>query len=108
MKVYFLGLLMSTLMVGCLLLSPVNVAAENVKKIELYTTSWCPYCRKAEAFLKANNIEYVNYDIEKDKVAAARKRGIDPRKGVPLAMINGQVIYGFSEKLYRTALELDE
>lgn len=76
--------------------------------VELYTTSWCPYCKKAEAFLKANDIAYVNFDIEKDKAAARRKMQLDSRKGVPLAVIGGKAIYGFSERLYRTALDLDE
>ncbi len=80
----------------------------KASKVELFTTSWCPYCRKAEAFLQANGIPFVSYDIEKDSQAAARKRQLDRRKGVPLALINGQVLYGFSERLYRTALELDE
>ena len=75
--------------------------------VEIYTTSWCPYCKKAEAFLKANGINYVNFDIDKDKAAAKRKAQLDSRKGVPLAVIDGQTIYGFSERLYRTALDLD-
>lgn len=76
--------------------------------VELYTTQWCPYCRKAEAFLEANGIAYLSYDIERDEAAAKRKQQLDQRKGVPLAVIGNQTIYGFSERLYRTALELDE
>jgi len=87
---------------------PETLHAESANKVDLYTTNWCLYCKKAEAFLKSNNIAYTQYDIEHDKVAAERKRQIDRRKGVPLAVINEQVIYGFSEKLYRTALGLDE
>ncbi len=83
----------------------VNVSRHDI--VEIYTTSWCPYCKKAEAFLKANGINYVNFDIEKDKAAARRKKQLDSRGGVPLAVIDGQTIYGFSERTYRTALNLD-
>lgn len=76
--------------------------------VELFITSWCPYCRKAEAFLTANGIPFVAYDIEKDAEAARRKKRLDSRKGVPLVVINGQVLYGFSERIYRTALDLDD
>jgi len=97
------------LILVCILnVSGAEAITENSRSVELYTTSWCPYCRKAEAFLTANGIPFVSYDIEKDKAAALRKKQLDKRKGVPLAVINGQTIYGFSERLYRTALDLEE
>jgi len=99
--------LLILILVAALTGTSVLANARAVERVEIYTTSWCPYCRKAEAFFKANAVAYVNYDIEKDKQAARRKRQLDRRKGVPLTVINGQVIYGFSEKLYRTALGLD-
>lgn len=77
-------------------------------KVEIYTTAWCPYCRKTEAFFRANGIDFINYDIEKDKAAARRMAQLDSRKGVPLVVINGQVIHGYSEHLFRTALGLDD
>jgi glutaredoxin len=90
-----------------LLLPGVSRKSWSVQQVELYATNWCPHCRKAEDFLRANGIEYIKFDIEQDKAAAARKSQLDQRKGVPVALINGQVLYGFSEKLYRTALDLD-
>ena len=74
--------------------------------VEIYITDWCPYCAKAIKFLQANHIQYVAYDIEKDREAAERKKGLSGRKGVPFAIINGKKIYGFSEKTYSKALGL--
>jgi glutaredoxin len=54
--------------------------------------------------LKANNIPYVAYDVEKDKEAAARKKELSGRSGVPFAVINGKKIYGYSEDAYARAL----
>lgn len=76
-------------------------------KVELYVTSWCKYCKKAQAFLRKNNIPFAVYDVEKDAEAAKRRRAIDPRTGVPLAVIDGKVLLGFSEAAYRYALDLD-
>lgn len=74
-------------------------------KVDLYMTKWCPYCKKAMAFLRKNNIAFNAYDIEHDLDAAARKKTLDPRySGVPLAVINGTTIRGFSEDLYQEAL----
>jgi glutaredoxin len=77
----------------------------STPKVELYVTSWCKYCKLAKAFLKRNRITYTAYDIEKDPQAAARRRSIDQRSGVPLAVINGYVILGFSEAAYKRALD---
>lgn len=73
-------------------------------KVELYVTSWCPYCKKAEAFFRSQGIPFTVYDVEKDSRAARRKNELDSRNGVPFAVINGQKIHGYSEAAYRQAL----
>ena len=73
--------------------------------VELYTTSWCPWCKKAKDFFRSRGIAFVAYDIEKDKAAARRKAQIDPRQGVPFAVINGKGIHGYLEKAYLNALK---
>jgi len=74
-------------------------------RVELYVTSWCPYCLKAINFFRARGIEPAIYNIERDPEAAQRKQRLDPRRGVPLAVIDGQVIYGFAPRSYETALD---
>lgn len=76
-----------------------------VPQVELYVTSWCPYCKKAEDFFRAQGIPFTAYDVEKDSAAARRKDELDSRRGVPLAIINGQKIHGYSEDAYREALK---
>ena len=82
----------------------VIMAAQPITTVEIYVTSWCPYCTKAIKFLKDHRIPYVVYDIEKDGDAAKRKERLSPGKGVPFAVINGKKIYGFSEEIYSQAL----
>ena len=74
-------------------------------KVELYTTSWFPYCTKARDFFRSRGIPFTEYDIEKDKSAAARKNRLDKKKGVPFVMINGQGIHGWSAAAYEQALK---
>ncbi len=74
-------------------------------QVDLYVTSWCPYCKKAIAFLHKNNIAFNAHDIEQDINAATRKKELDPGySGIPLAVINGATIRGFSEGTYQQAL----
>ena len=74
-------------------------------EVELYVTSWCPYCEKAKSFFDQRGIEYQLYDIERDAAAAKRKQQLATGKGVPFAIINGTKISGWSQQLYQTALE---
>jgi glutaredoxin len=74
-------------------------------KVELYTTSWCYYCKEARNFLRSRGIPFKEYDIERDKKAAARKARLDKQKGVPFAVINGRGIHGFSAEAYERLLQ---
>ena len=73
-------------------------------KVELYVTSWCPYCKKARNFFISRGIPFSEYDIEKDREAARRKKSLDSRKGVPFAVVNGHKIHGFIAAAYERAL----
>ena len=44
------------------------------------------------------------YDVERDLAADRRRKTLDPSNGVPLAVINGQKILGFSPDAYQQAL----
>ena len=80
-------------------------SAPIVPQVELYVTSWCPYCKQAKEFFRAQGISFTAYDIEEDSAAARHMEELDSRGGVPLAIINGQKIHGFSEIAYREALK---
>jgi len=82
---------------------PVPMANQPVAA-EMYSTSWCGYCRKAREYFRARGIPLVEYDIEADLDAAERKRQIDTRPGVPLVVINGQMIHGYAPAMYEQAL----
>ena len=74
--------------------------------VDIYVTSWCPYCRKAISYLNANGIKFNKYDIEDDLSAAARKKQLAPNyNGIPLAVINGKIVKGFNKDTYKAALQ---
>jgi glutaredoxin len=81
------------------------VALQGTPKVELYITSWCPYCKKAVNFFQSRKIPFTAYDIEKDEKSARLKDQLDSKKGVPFAIINSQKIHGFSEEAYLKALQ---
>ena len=73
--------------------------------VELYVTSWCPWCKKAKSFFSSGGIAFTEYNIEKDQEAARRMRSLTKSRGVPFAVINGRHIQGYSEADYSQALQ---
>lgn len=73
--------------------------------VEIYTTSWCRYCRDAKNYFRARGIVFTEYDIEKDRAAARRLRRYNPRGGVPVTVINGRPIVGYAPDAFARALK---
>lgn len=88
-------------LVLCLGQAPAQAAGQP--KVELYITSWCPYCKKAEAFFTAKGIPFTAYDIGKDAQALARFQQYHVQ-GVPLVIIGETTIAGYSIEEYERAL----
>ncbi len=77
---------------------------DHGKKVVMYATDWCGYCKKARKYFKKNNIQYTEYDIEKD-VSAKRRYDKMGATGVPVIIVGKQRMNGFSvggfERIYR-------
>ncbi|MGM0509080.1 MAG: glutaredoxin 3 [Fusobacteriota bacterium] len=66
-------------------------------KIEIYSLNWCPYCRKAKAFFRSKNIEYIEYKIDKDKTKKEMIERSNGSKTVPQIFIDGIHIGGYDD-----------
>lgn len=84
--------------------SPEVRRALSAVEVELYETAWCQYCRKTRAYLDRSRIRYRAYDIEVDKAAKLRRDQM-PGRGVPLVVVDGQTINGFSEEALNAAFQ---
>jgi glutaredoxin-like YruB-family protein len=85
-----------------LLLTAAPLAAAG-PVVELYVTNWCPYCTKTKAYFDGKGIAYTLFDIDKDPAANMRFKRYGGR-GVPLVMINGKAIAGYSVAEFEKAL----
>ena len=79
-------------------------AAKSSLKVEIFVTSWCPYCRKLESFLKQNQIDYARYDVEKDAKGAEEFERLGG-EGVPLVRVGKNVIHGYDPEGIIAALK---
>jgi glutaredoxin len=73
--------------------------------VVLYTTSWCPWCKKAKAFFSSRGIPFTERDIEAEPGAMERKLGLDGDRRVPTAVIGETVVRGYAPSEYQAALE---
>ncbi|HEV2301578.1 MAG TPA: glutaredoxin 3 [Stellaceae bacterium] len=66
--------------------------------VEMYTTSWCPYCMRARALLRNKGVDFSDIDVEEEP---GRRREMVARAGgrtsVPQIFINGEHIGGSDE-----------
>ena len=63
--------------------------------ITMYTTSWCPSCRAAKAWLANHHQPYFERDIELDPEAKTRMHKLNPSGGVPTINIEDEIIVGY-------------
>ena len=76
-------------------------------EVVVYTTSWCGWCKKTRSWLDGKGVEYVNKDIESDDGAAAEMRDlVGGDSGVPVVVIDGEVIQGFNQQRMAELLEI--
>lgn len=71
-----------------------------MKKVEIYTKGYCPYCTRAKSLLDSKDIEYTEYKI--DLQPELRDTMIDRAKGgytVPQIFVNNQHIGGCDDMM---------
>lgn len=70
-------------------------STESSELVLLYATRSYGYCAKTRQLLSNNNIDYIEYDIERSTEAARRFKSLGD-SGVPLLVINGTVVKGYN------------
>jgi len=63
-------------------------------RIEMYTTSWCPYCERARALLQARHAAFEEISIEAEPAQREEMIRRSGRRTVPQIFIDGQHIGG--------------
>jgi len=67
------------------------------KRILVYSTPSCSWCNTLKAYLKQNNIAFIEIDVSRDQKAADELVKRSGQMGVPQTDINGEIIVGFDK-----------
>jgi glutaredoxin len=66
------------------------------RRVIIYTTNWCGYCKKAKQYFKEKGIRYTEMNIEKSTQAKMQYDKLGG-KGVPIILVGDKRMSGFSE-----------
>lgn len=78
-------------------------------KVEIYTTSYCPFCDRAKRLLERKGVAYEELDVTDDpQQRATMVERADGRRTVPEIFINGRIVGGADDlEALEDAGELD-
>lgn len=69
--------------------------------VEIYTLDYCPFCKRALAFLNDRNVKFTQYKIDGNENEMRRKLGkefnIEGEVTVPQIIIDGKRIGGYTD-----------
>ena len=69
------------------------------KKVVIYSTPTCPYCKRAKDYLSQERISYVEHNVSEDKDAVKELIQKSGQMGVPVILIDDEVVVGFNQTL---------
>jgi glutaredoxin 3 len=65
--------------------------------VAVYTTPTCGYCHQLKAYLNQRGVPFTEYDVSRDQNAAMDMVRLSGQQGVPVTVIDGQVVVGFNQ-----------
>jgi len=67
--------------------------------VVVYTTPTCGFCQQVKAYLHQRGVPFTEYDVSRDPQAAAEMVRLSGQQGVPVVLIDDQVVVGFNRPL---------
>ena len=76
----------------------------HMKKVTIYTTPTCIYCKMVKDFLQKNNVAWEEHNVAEDMKARQEMVDKSHQLGVPVVDIEGEVFVGFEKEGIAKAL----
>lgn len=68
-----------------------------MKKVEIYTTQWCPYCHAAKSLLDEKGVSYEEVDADDPDVRMAMVQRANGRRTVPQIFVGETHVGGYDD-----------
>jgi glutaredoxin-like YruB-family protein len=76
------------------------------KKVVIYSTPTCVYCKMAKEFFNKNDVAYEEHNVAADLVARKEMFDKSHQMGVPVIDVDGEIMVGFDKETLAKALEI--
>ena len=67
------------------------------RKIVIYSTPTCPFCKRAKEYLSQKGIPYQDIDVAENRDAAREMIEKSKQMVVPVIIIDDEVVVGFNQ-----------
>lgn len=84
--------------------TPAPALATGQPAVTMYSAEWCGYCTAAREMFIANDIPYVELDVEKTTAGYEGHKKLGGN-GVPLIVVGDDVMHGYNEQDLRRLLK---
>lgn len=68
-----------------------------MSQVNIYTTPTCGWCKLAKAYFQEKKVKYQEYDVTQNNEAAHEMIHKSGQRGVPVIIIDDEVIVGFDK-----------
>ncbi len=77
-----------------------------MKKVTIYSTATCMYCKMAKDFFNERNIKYEEFDVGNDLEKRREMMEKSDQMGVPVIQVGKEIIVGFNKALLSELLKI--
>ncbi|MBN1170234.1 hypothetical protein JXA56_04365 [Candidatus Micrarchaeota archaeon] len=74
-------------------------------KVLVYKAEWCSWCHRVTDFLRENGVEFQEKDVD-DPENARESMELSGQGGIPVTVIDDEVVIGFDVEKFRKLLNL--
>ena len=67
------------------------------KKVVIYSTPTCPFCKRAKDYLAQKGISYTDINVAVDREKAKEMIQKSGQMGVPVIIVDDEIVAGFNQ-----------
>jgi glutaredoxin 3 len=67
------------------------------KKVIVYSTPTCPYCKRVKDYLTQKGVSFSDYNVAEDREKAKEMIDKSKQMGVPVIVVDNDVVVGFNQ-----------
>ena len=67
------------------------------KKVTVYSTPTCPYCKRVKDYLTQKGVSFSDYNVAEDREKAKEMIDKSKQMGVPVIVVDNDVVVGFNQ-----------